>query len=275
MILGHHTRHWMYPGMVFCTSTLDGESFPLVTQSGRRDFVERLNFDRFEVVNNPYLWGTASFYMPSIWQFGPSAKGENPHPAWSWRMARGAQAMFAHLENGTMFADQGGSVYGGYSQVLQEWGALSADVEFVPWFKIASEVEVLGQGGETLVSYYRGNGRVLLIVSNREKQERQISLKLDFAKLGLAEDANFEILEGAYERPEGIDPWQAAKSLPNVEQQKLKLGEDTDFNIEDLGGLEDPEKVAKEQAREVEPSLKGNVLTVPVRAHDFRVIALD
>lgn len=55
----------------------------------------------------------------------------------------------------------------------------------------------------------------------------------------------------------------------------VEAREDTDFDIEDLGGLEDPEKVAKEQAREVEPSLKGNVLTVPVRAHDFRVIALD
>jgi hypothetical protein len=70
----------------------------------------------------------------------------------------------------------------------------------------------------------RGNGRVLLLVSNREKQERRISLKLDFAKLGLAEDANYEILGGAYERPEGIDPWPAARSLPNVEQQQLKLG---------------------------------------------------
>ena len=276
MILPHHSRYWMYPGMVFATSNLDGESFPLVTKFGRRDFVDKLSLDRFEVVNNPYLWGTVSFYMPSIWERGPRAKGDNPHPAWSWRMARGAQSVFAHLENGTTFVDQGGNVYSGYSKVLQEWGALNSEVEFVPWFKTGDELQVPGQGEDVLVSYYRDKGRILLIASNRAKKERPIPVTLDFAALGLPDNPTFEVLKGAYQRPKGIDPWRHEPETPKA---KSALRMATPEMDPDSLTLEDPEVTAARKAaqykRAHKPTLEGNVLTVPVRDHDFRVISLE
>ena len=276
MILSHHSRYWMYPGMVFATSNLDGESFPIVTAHGRSDFVDKLSLDRFEVVNNPYLWGTVSFYMPSIWEKGPGAKSDNPHPAWSWRMARGAQSIFAHLENGTTFVDQGGNVYSGYSKVLQEWGALNSEVEFVPWFKTGDELQVPGQGEDVLVSYYRDKGRILLIASNRAKKERPIPVTLDFAALGLPDNPTFEVLKGAYQRPKGIDPWRHEPETPKA---KSALRMATPEMDPDSLTLEDPEVTAARKAaqykRAHKPTLEGNVLTVPVRDHDFRMISLE
>jgi hypothetical protein len=287
MLLPHHSRYWMYPGKVFATSTLDGEAFPLITKFGNRNFMQKLDFERFEVINNPGLWGTVSFYMPSIWERGPRAKGDNPHPAWSWRMARGAQAMFAHMETGTAFVDQGGSVYNGYSNILEEWGALNPKIEFVPYYKIEDEIQLPAEEKEkSLVSYYRdaSTNRVLMIVTNRTNQERPIQLKLDFEKLGLSPQAEMTLRKGSYARPEGIDPWELDDV--NVEPasdvlKELGMKKDTNANLQtglaDEIPFESAETVAARKKRRHQPKFdKANkVLHLPVRPHDYRIVSFE
>ncbi len=277
MILAHHSRNWMYPGMVFSTSSLDGEGTPMVTiYGGKNDFMDKLHFRRFELVNNPHLWGTVSFYMPSIWEYGVQRKGEGSHTAWAWRMARSAEACFAHLENGTAYCEEGCSVFGAYSEVLKKWGALHPSVEFVPYYKTKTEIEVPGQDRTALVSYYRDKekDRILLIVSNLEKKKSRIKVTLDFEKLGLDEKPTMKVLKGAYKRPEGVDPWLAESKRPDADDVTLE-GDPTEGDSVvgvELDPLKDEREARKKERKRVK--LKGNVLTVPTRPHDYRVISL-
>ena len=280
MIVAHHSRNWMYPGMVFSATNLDGEGTPQVTRHTRRDFMDKLDFPRFEVVNNPWLWGTVPFYMPAIWENGFDHRGEGTHPPWTWRIARSAIALFAHLENSTVFEVEGGRFFSAYQQVLGEWGTRKADVEFVPWYRDDTGVSTPEPETDALVSFYKDQGRILLIVTNRRKEERDIPIRLDFAKLGLPDTPTVEHLKRRYERPEGIDPWDVNRENPRAAKTDDPLEDEMDLAA--FGGsitLEDPEKIAARKEKERREAhrikLKGNQLIVPVRGHDFRLVSLD
>jgi hypothetical protein len=278
MIVGHHSRNWMYPGMVFCTTTLDGEGFPAVTRHHKRDFMDKLDFPRFEVINSPWLWGTVPFYMPAIWENGFANKGEGTHPPWTWRIARSAIGLFAHLETSTVFEVEGGKYFSNHQKALKEWGTWPSDVAFVPWYREDNGITIPDTPNETLVSYYKDDGRVLLIVSNRKKEERDIELKLDFKKLGLTKQPTLRVVKGIYERPEGIDPWELEKETKNMNDPKAAdlLGEDEEEVLDLFGGsLKDPEKIRQERIEAHKPRLKGYKLIVPTRAHDFRLLSLE
>jgi hypothetical protein len=149
-------------------------------------------------------------------------------------------------------------------------------VEFVPYYKTKTEIEVPGQDRTALVSYYRDKekDRILLIVSNLEKKKSRIKVTLDFEKLGLDEKPTMKVLKGAYKRPEGVDPWLAESKRPDADDVTLE-GDPTEGDSVvgvELDPLKDEREARKKERKRVK--LKGNVLTVPTRPHDYRVISL-
>jgi hypothetical protein len=287
MIMPHHTGYWMYPAMVFCASTLDGEGKPTIT-GGNRDFIDKYPLARAEAILTPDLWGVPRTYMVSVWEHGPLHKGLNPHKPWSWRMARSAMAMIAHFECDTAFIDQGGDVYASYWNAVLKWGAGDAKtVEFVPYRDVAPYVDVEGLGEDTLVSFYRDTkqGRVLLIVSNlgsKEGEERKIRIRLKPDAMGLRKGFTSKALNPAFVRPEGIDPYlgEGGRPRPGDDEDPHLLGHenaliDDSLTSEITAKTFDQPPTVEELLRIKEPKLSGNELVVPVRHHDFRVISLE
>ncbi len=275
MLISHHSGHWVYPGMVFCETTLDGEGQPTITLGGRRDFMEALNQTRFEVLSNPHLWGVSRTFMPGIWQKGPLNKGAGNAAPWKWRMARSAQAMLAHMENPFTFVDEGNAVFNAYWKDILGWGAGKAHVQFIPYYQADSVLSVDGQSEKVLVSVYKDKGRALLIVTNKVKKDRKIPMTLDLTKLGLKGKPSVKALDGCYDAPAGMDPWLMKKTLPKKpEKDADTLLDDVADDLDDIQLEDEEEKKAKRKKAE-KPTIAGNVITVPVRSHDYRIIAVE
>ncbi len=281
MLLAHHTGHWMYAGMVFADSALDGEGRPTLTIRSSRDFIDGYPLTRFEILQNQKLWGISRFYMASIWEFGPLAKGDNPHPAWSWRMARSAQSMLAHLENPVSFVDQGGSVFAGYWKDVLACGVGDSAVPFVPWWKSSAYLTTEDMGTKTLTSLYNLPDSVILIISNRMRENRDIAVDLNLKALGLAGGTTVKAMDSAYLPPKGDDPYLLRKLIEQAEKMNLSDrveslfdadGDDMELTLEedDEGEKSDGSRILGSDP----PSLTGSRLVVPTRARDFRVILL-
>jgi hypothetical protein len=274
MILAHHSRNWMYPGMVFATSNLDGEGFPAVTRHQKLDFMDKIDFSRLEIINSPWLWGSIPFYMPCIWENGFANRGEGTHPAWTWRIARSGLGLFAHLEQSYVYMTEGGGFFNRHWRAVKEWGALPREVEFVPWYRENNGVQTPDPFEETLVSYYKDDGRVLFIITNRTKEERVIELTLDYETLGLPETPKMRKVEGIYEQPEGIDPWEFEKTKPKVREDAITHVEDETVDSL-MGALDADIAEAEGETIPTEPWIEGDVLHVPVLPHNFRMISLE
>ncbi len=278
MLLSHHTHHWMYPGMVFAESALDGEGAPTIRVNSPRDFIDGLSLERAELLQNPHLWGVSRYFMASIWEFGPLAKGENPHPAWSWRMARSAQATLSHFENPTMFVDQGGQVFKAFWEALLAWGGGDPAVPFVPYWQADPYLRVDGQGGETLASFYRQPGSLFLIVSNRRRENADIPVRLNLRALGLPATPVVRALDGAYLPPPGEDPVLLQREMrkqPPTPSRELSMAPEVDTAwMEDLM-LDEADRPVRGIAGSPPPTLDGDLLTIPVRARDFRVVLIE
>lgn len=270
MLLGHHTRAYMYCGNVFADAMLDGEGHPTITANSR-DFVDSLAPHRAEVIQNGRMWGVTPFFMVSIWEGGlAKGKGYNPHVRWAWRMARGAMSVLAHFENGTAYTDQGASVYRDYWHDVLRWGAGDPAVPFRSYWNNARFVRVEGQGKDVLVSFYQKPGQILLIASNRTDKPREIRVKLDLAALGLKGRLKVVDWDTGYKPADGLDI-ERAKAEKEV-TTKLK-----DFNLD--GVEQDAEFLdtlteRKKKAASV-PRVEGDVLILPTRAKDFRVVSVE
>lgn len=280
MLMAHHTGSWMYPGLVFATTTLDGEGSPTLTHRGADatfiDWFYRDRRHRFTVLQDPKLWGVRKYYMPSIWGFGPLAKGESPHGKWAWRMARSAQALFAHQETQTTFVDEGRGVFNAYWDSLERWGALDPAVEFVPFWQAEEALSVAGGHRDTWASFYRTDGKVLMIVSNLARQPRTAQIELDLAALGFSSPPRLVAWDAAFDPPDDTDPYELKREnrSADVDERMNEINNPGD-GIDVLGMLEEKHD-PKPDPYEVDPvSIDGNRLTVPLRWHDFRVFSLE
>lgn len=282
MIMAHHTGTWMYPGFVFCEATLDGEGEPTITHRGKEaTFVDYIatRQERFSVIQNPELWGVAKFYMPSIWGFGPQAKGESPHRAWAWRMARGAQALFAHQEVHSTFYDEDGGVFPAFWGRLKQWGALDPSVTFTPHHRSRGLIACDDDERSTWVSYYHKGPTILVIVSNLTREDRDIRLRPRLADLGLGPAPTIVVQDALLERPQGSDPYEtmaANKTKADLDAQLQKRKAPSD-DIDVFAELEAQEASGRAPASTgpAAPTWDGDVLVVPVRKQDYRVIALE
>lgn len=259
VILAHHTGSFMYAGLVFCDAFLDGENRPIITpRSG--DFIDQVQRDRVEALQNGKLWGLASFYMPCIWEGGFENKQANPHKRWAWRMARGVQALLAHHEVGYTYPGQGAEVYTGYWNDVLRWGAGDIKVPFHPYWNNGRVIQVDGQGQDTLVSCYQQPGRVLVIASNLTQEPRNVRIALNTANLGLGKSLRAEPYDTG---------WLPAKG-DDVERGKPK-------DIESLEGVgfdgrkAVPGEFSLDEEKEDKPTLRvdENVVIATVRARDF------
>lgn len=283
-LMGHHTYSWQYHGLVWTDSVLDGENKPIVSLRSR-DWIDSCSKPFFETVQNGRLWGLSTFYMPFIAEGGFHDKDISQFPKWQWRMARQAQSMFAHYETATVYEGQGAFVYHDYWKHFLAWGGGSHETTtFHPYWDNADLLTVAGQGGDTLVSCYtQQGGKVWLVASNRRKEAHTATVELDLKALGLGASPRVKAADGTFDPPPGDDfldakarQEQAAAVLAEAEYDPSEgLNDDDD----ELAGLEDEladpgELQAKAQAA-WKIALKGNVLTVPIRPRDYRVVVLE
>jgi len=298
MIFAHHTRAWMYPGMVFCDAYLDGEGHPTITARGG-SFIDHTRQHRLEVINSQH-WGVAPFYMASIWEGGlAKGKGWNPHTRWSWRMARSAAARLLPFENATTYTDQGGQVYRAVDKDLGRFGANEDDVPFYPYWRNSEyyRVEPAPKSWfspepdtkDVIVSFYKKEESLLAIVSNWDRKNKDILLTFDAKRLGLGDTITVKGWDSS-EHPEPGSPdihssEEVKKMLSNVkpeidlkdegdgnEEFSLDAGHDESETVEDIvaGGREARER--KEYRVRVDG--QGRIF-VRLRKHDFRMFVVN
>ena len=160
------------------------------------------------------------------------------------------------------------------------WGAGDPAVAFHPYWKNSDAVEVDGQGGDALVSFYKKDGKLLLIASNRTTQDKDIAITLDLKALGLGPEPKVKHCDTGYTPAEGEDMMKRGEMNETIDKagdelmdgvaadEDDGLGDDVVDAIEDQFDLED-------HTEAISLRLKGNVLTVPVRAHDFRMVTIE
>ncbi|HEY3321022.1 MAG TPA: LamG-like jellyroll fold domain-containing protein [Planctomycetota bacterium] len=295
LLISHLTYSFQYPGVVFCDSYLDGENRPIVSVRSP-DWIDSTSKTQYEVLQNGRLWGVSSFYMPFVSEGGFEDKSRSQFPRWQWRMARQAQSQFAHYETATVYEGQGAQVYKGFWKDALTWGvgrvALPAGTEagttFHPYWDNAAFVECEGNGGDALVSFYKQPGKVLLIASNRGKVDKTLKIKLNLKALGLRAQPAAKSLDSTFEPPAGADFLPGEFSKKERDKLLAQSGQKTNETIagekqhdalEELNkgdvSLEDPSAAKTRQAGEMAPKLDGDVLSVPVRGRDYRVITLE
>ena len=282
MLLAHHTHSWQYQGLVFCDGYLDGENSPIVSLNGR-DWIGSTSKHRFEVIQNARLWGTTPFYMPFIAEGGFAEKQKSNFPRWQWRMARQAQSQFAHYETATTYSGQGAQVYKAFWNDAYSWGAGDSKVPFHPYWDNAKFLEVEGQGGDTLVSFYHQPGKVLLIASNRRKTKTIARIKLNMKALGLGTAAKATEHDSSFDGPNAADYLGAGnvkgesaellKKAGNVLEPGADFADLGDDEVE--GILEDPDELKAQERATWHPQLEGSTLTLPIRPRDFRLITIE
>jgi len=277
-LISHLTGSWQYHGVVFCDSYLDGENHPIVSLNSR-DWIDSTSRPQFEMVQNARLWGVSSFYMPFVSEGGFGNKMKSQFPRWQWRMARQAQSQFAHYETSTVYEGQGSQVYKSYWNDVLGWGAGTVSAaSFHPYWDNAKAVQVEGQGGDVLVSYYKGDGRILLIASNRRKTDQTMRIALDLAALGLKANPSATARDSSFDPPSGED-YLGSKAVQEEARKMFEsggtiaLGEEPDDKLLDAE-LEGPDEL-KARAEQWTARLEGNVLVLPVRARDFRLVAIE
>ena len=284
LILAHHTCSWQYQGLVFCDATLDGENQPIVSLNSR-DWIDSTSKPQFEVVQNGRLWGVASFYMPFIAEGGFDNKEKSQYPRWQWRMARQAQSEFSHYETATVYEGQGSQVYKAYWSALLNWGSGDpAKATFHPYWDNDKYLQAVGQGSNTLVSFYRQPGKILLIASNRDRDPRTLRITLDAAALGLKAGFGVRDMDGTLSPPAGADylPGADKAAAANAMDDAMSAGVGTKEDARKPGAVDDldallasPSAKLGEVGRPAEPLLDGRVLVLSVRARDFRIVTLE
>jgi hypothetical protein len=278
LLLSHLSYSWQYQGVVFCDAYLDGENRPIVSLNSA-DWIDSTSKDQFEVVQNGRLWGVASFYMPFISEGGFDNKEKSQYPRWQWRMARQAQSQFAHYETATVYEGQGSQVYKSYWASVLNWGGGNPETAtFHPYWDNAKCIQVAGQGSNTLVSFYRQSGKVLLITSNRAREQRTLRITLDPGALGLLSGFKVRDVDGTCTPPAGsdyipgADKMAAASALDDSLVAGLDEKQLSPQEVDTL--LTSPAQRQAEEAQVMIPRLEGDVLVLPVRGRDFRLVAL-
>jgi hypothetical protein len=279
LLLSHLTYSWQYQGVVFCDAYLDGENRPIVSLNSA-DWVDSTSKPQFEVIQNGRLWGVASFYMPFIAEGGFDNKDKSQFPVWQWRMARQVQSQFAHYETATVYEGQGSRVYKAYWASVLNWG--SGDprkATFHPYWDNAKFVQVADQGGDVLVSFYRQPGKVLLIASNRAKEQRTLHITLDAGTLGLPSGFKVRDVDGTLKPPTGSDfvPGADKAAAASALDDSIGTGlNDKQLALQDVDTLltsPTQKQAAEEQA--LAPRVEAGVLVLPVRGRDFRQVELE
>jgi hypothetical protein len=216
--------------------------------------------------------------MPFIAEGGFFDKQKSQFLRWQWRQARQAQSQFAHYETSTVYEGQGSQVYKAYWKDALGWGADSADASFHPYWANGQFLKAEGQGGDTLVSFYRLPGRILLLASNRRKADTTLRIALDLAALGLKATPSATSRDSSFEPPAGED-YLGSKAVAEEAKKMfesggtISLGDKPDDKLLDAE-LEGPDEL-KAKAEQWSARLEGNVLVLPVRARDFRMVAIE
>ncbi|MFP4029500.1 MAG: LamG-like jellyroll fold domain-containing protein [Candidatus Brocadiia bacterium] len=276
-----HSFH--YSHLVFADSYLHGEGRGGMIGGHRaRGFVRSVPLQRVETLQNARLWGITPAWYACIWEHGK----ETSHKRWAWRMARGCNSVLAHLECFVPFCETSG-VFNKYWRDVIEWGAMDPrEVPFIPYWNTEPYLQVDGMRDEVLVSFYKDDGRILLIASNRTQEPKNIRVKLDLKALGLPEDISVKRYDRSYPPREGKDflSNEEVKKRRKEIKQDLMEGEVTDEdglglgekNVDDLFKDETPEEREEKEKKAQKPKVEGeNVLVLPTRPEDFSLVSVE
>lgn len=301
MLLSHNTHSFQYQGLLYVQAYLDGENSPIVSLTSR-DWIDSTSKHRFEVLQNGRLWGLSPFYMPYISEAGFGG-GQDQYPVWQWRMARQAQSQFAHYEVATVYEGQGAGVYRTYWENVLDWGAGDPDeATFHPYWENGEFVDVnyrklpeagrkeaagaadpwrSGHTDDVLVSFYKRDGKLLLIASNRLKHATEVRIELDRDTLRLPDTLTVRNLDGSFEEPEGRD----FVSGGDAEKEAAAKMNDASMNLgapdDDLLGMSTDELLLGEEGLEerekkrMVPRVRQNTVILPIRPRDFRMVAVE
>ncbi len=269
MLLGHHTYSFQYPGLLYCDAILDGENYPIVSVNSR-DWIDSVPLHKYEVTQSAKMWGVTPFWMPFIAEGGFADKTRSVFPKWQWRMARQAQAVFAHYEIATVYQNQGAEVYKSFWKDALAWGVGDPRVPFVPYWRANPAISVAGQGTDALVSFYRGQGKILLIASNLQPGQRELRITLDPLALGLRPGAAVKDVDSGAKPPAGDD---YTKEKPGIPEPGKGLRDKQSDNV--TLELDDDSTKAVSKAKAYAPRLEGNTLVLPVHGRDFRLLSIE
>ncbi|MBS3763089.1 MAG: hypothetical protein KGZ25_07280 [Planctomycetes bacterium] len=303
MLLAHCTHSFQYPGLLYTQAYLDGENSPIVSLKSR-DWIDSTSKQRFETVQNGYLWGTTPFYMPYISE-GGFAEEKDEFKVWQWRMARQAQSMFAHYEVGTVYEGQGAGVYRSYWNDLFQWGVGDPDqVPFYPYwnngeylnarFRPRGENEGTGRDqsrppanpdweeghtGNLRVSFYRRGKKILLIASNNRKKDVVAEIQFEENGLALPDNPEARSVDSTFNPPPGSDyqKTDTKRATADLAEEGDLLGGEDETGVATTPDelFNDPVETKKRSKNWWKPTINSRVLTVPIRARDYRVIAIE
>jgi hypothetical protein len=149
-------------------------------------------------------------------------------------------------------------------------------VPFRPYWNNRDYLNVAGQGEDTLVSFYQKPEKILLIASNRRNEKRVLRIRLNTDQLGLSEPLTVRDVDSSFERPAGRDFRPATQER---RQETEKLLKDEGDLLGGGGGDETAEEMLlgedgmeRKKRASMRPRMDGDVLTLPVRARDFRMV---
>ena len=140
-------------------------------------------------------------------------------------------------------------------------------------------LEVEGQGKATLVSFYQKANRILLIASNRKKEIWEIRVKLNLDRLGLKGKLNVVHWDTGYPPAKGDDILSKVelarlKNISPPEEDLLNAKAARDNGFEETEDLVEKLEADEEKGKD-NPRLEGNVLILPTRPQDFRMVSIE
>lgn len=252
LLFNHESGQPNMMQLSFVHGMIDGEHLTLALPPQDFKYHDILPLDRMRAQYMGSNYGFVPIFLPEF------SRGGNGNVALMKRLFLTPEpAEFMHLVGLLMIHDilpwpayaHPGPVHHWWA-VQDAFGFEDEKLEFLPYWKNADLVKLSPSDANVVCSMYRKPGKLLLIVMNNTDAEREVTLKLDAAKLGLPAVQNGSLL----------DAWQAASF------------ETDSYEINDKGDARrKPERLKIAGQQVLVPFAAGQCkLTVPPRA--FRVL---
>lgn len=251
-IVPHMTYCFEVPALSFASAVVNGEDRDIY-EGAQHTFMDVWGRDELRVMGSSPKWGFINFWKPTV-VTKPSLNPTTAQRTWLHRQSRAMHALVVpHDLWYTWLYPTSRTIEG----PLIRFGVGSPDVRFIPYWNLAGNASVTGSN--ILCSLYARTTNALVMVSNPFKQEQEVTITLDPAKLfGSAGTVSWKDVDGSLMPP-----------VSHVDKTKVKLEDLDKENIHDLlDGTSPEEKAARHLA--IRPN--GNQVTLVIRAQDFRLL---
>ena len=275
-IIPHMTYCFELPALSFCESMVNGEDRDIFPYDGR-DAIQTWGVHELRIMGNGPKWGIGTFWKPTI-QKTEMAMDREMLGYWLHRQSRAMHALIVPHDVWYFWTYPSARTI---ESAFTTFGLHDKETRFVPYWETAPLVTLAGaEPAKTLVGFWVKPRRALLMVSNLDKADHEVTLTVDPAKLfGPAAGA------GASLTWTDVDPTLLAPPNPRAvlvsDKKAMATGSTAaitgDTGIastkDALGELDVVDPVKVEKAR-LAPKVTGNQATILVRGHDYRLLEL-